>query len=56
MFMTVYLALSSAIFALLSLIWQTSDWANALIRAVLISMAVAGGFTLMNQLGYIVKI
>lgn len=54
--MTVYLALSSAIFALLGLIWKTSNWPNALIRAVLISMAVAGGFTLMSHLGYIVKI
>lgn len=54
--MTVYLALSSAIFALMGLIWKTSDWGNALVRAVLISMAVAGGFVLMNHLGYIVKI
>lgn len=54
--MTVYLALSSAIFALMGLIWKASNWTNLLIRAVLIGMAVTGGFILMNHLGYIVNI
>lgn len=51
--MTVYIIISTAIFAFFSLIWKTSNWTNTILKFVMLAMTVFGAVLSLQALGYI---
>lgn len=53
--MTVYLSIATFIFSFLALIWNRENFPNLFIKTIMFCMAIASGFFLFNELGFIVK-
>lgn len=53
--MNLYILASAIIFLALGIVWKKDDFVNALIKILLIVMAIIGAIIYLQSVGYIVK-